>query len=163
MKTCRAELDFEYRNIYIGVLQYTHRYILIILLKFCRPIYQFWDACEVGDLDNVKSTLEELKKDDKDVNVQDADGKTGLWLAASKGHLPVLEFLVSEGANVDDTDKDGMTGLMMASGYGHLSVCQYLISQNCDVMIQRNGFTALDYAKSYGENEEIVALLEPFL
>ena len=110
-------------------------------------------------MDNVKSTLEELKKDDKDVNVQDANGKTGLWLAASKGHLPVLEFLVSEGANVDHTDKDGKTGLMMASYSGHLSVCQYLISQNCDVMIQCKGKTALDAAK-IGKNEEIAALLE---
>ena len=110
-------------------------------------------------MDNVKSTLEELKKVDKDVNIQDADGKTGLWLAASEGHLPVLEFLVSEGANVDATDKDGQTGLMMASCYGHLSVCEYLISQNCDVMIQYQGATALAFAKQGGK-EEIVALLK---
>ena len=119
-------------------------------------------ACEVGDLDNVKSTLEELKKDDKDVNVQDANGKTGLWLAASGGHLPVLEFLVSEGANVDHTDKDGKTGLMMASYSGHLSVCQYLISQNCDVMIQSDIGTALDTAKREG-HQDIVDLLKPLM
>ena len=40
---------------------------------------------------DVKSTLEELKNDGKDVDVQDAEGRSGLWLAASKGHLSVVK------------------------------------------------------------------------
>ena len=127
-----------------------------IFYRICQE--EFFEACESGNLDDVKSTLEKLKNEGNDVNVQDADGRTGLWLAAFKGHLPVLEFLVSEGANVDATSNDGMTGLMMASVKGHLSVCEYLISQNCDATIQCELGTALDAAKA-GKNEEIVALL----
>ena len=111
-------------------------------------------------MEDVKSTLEQLKNDGKDVDVQDAEGRSGLWLAASEGHLSVLEFLVSEGANVDATNNDGKTALMMASYSGHLSVCEYLISQNCDATIQCELGTALDAAKA-GKKEEIVALLRP--
>ena len=76
-----------------------------------------------------------MKIEGNDVNVRDAEGRSGLWLAASEGHLSVLELLVSEGANVDATSNDGKTALMIASYSGHLSVCEYLISQNCDATI----------------------------
>ena len=102
-----------------------------------------------------------MKIEGNDVNVQDAEGRSGLWLAASEGHLSVLEFLVSEGANVDATNNERKTALMIASSNGHMSVCEYLISQNCDVLIQCKEETALDYATD-GKNEEIVALLKPF-
>ena len=110
-------------------------------------------------MEDVKSTLEELINYGKDVDVQDAEGRSGLWLAASGGHLSVLEFLVSEGANVDATNNERKTALMIASFNGHMSVCEYLISQNCDVMIQCKAETTLDYAMD-GKNEEIVALLK---
>ena len=122
---------------------------------------EFLEACKSGNLENVKSTLEKLKIEGNDVNAQDAEGRSGLWLAASKGHLSVLEFLVSEGANVDATNNERKTALMIASFNGHMSVCEYLISQNCDVLIQCKAETALDYAID-GKNEEIVALLKSF-
>ena len=93
------------------------------------------------------------------VNFRDHNGRTGLHLASSMGHLETVKFLVSEGADVDAETDDGFSPLMMACIDGHFSICKYFLRQNCDISVNVRGFTALDYARIKG-HEEIVALFD---
>ena len=80
--------------------------------------------------------MEELRKEEGgDVNVKDDSGNCGLFKAASKGHMPIVEFLLSEGADINAINEDKETALFEASEKGHFDVCQYLVSKGCDVTI----------------------------
>ena len=104
-------------------------------------------------MDGVKSTLEELKNDGKDVDVKDADGRIGLHWSACKGHLSVVEFLVSEGADVNATDARWKeTPLIEAAWNGYFKVCQFLVSNGADVTVDSKVGTALDCAKRNGHD-----------
>ena len=125
-------------------------------------------ACQSGDLEDVQTILDELKTKNIDVqdanqktgvNIQDADGNSGLHLAASGGHLPVVEFLVSEGADVNTTNDDNETALTEAAFSGHLEVCQYLVSNGADVTVESEFGTALELAEEEG-HDAIVDLLK---
>ena len=136
---------------------------------------QFFNACQLGLLQEIKIMLEDKDFKSKSfqnidwilpyhdnptpVNFRDVNGRTGLHLASSMGHLETVKFLVSEGANVDAETPDGFSPLMMACINGHFTICKYLLWQNCDISINVRGFTALDYAKIKG-HEEIVALFD---
>ena len=105
-----------------------------------------------GHFDNVKSSLEQMKKDEMDVSIQDANGRNGLHLASSKGHLSVVEFLVSEGADVNATNNDKETALTEAAFCGHFEVCQYLVSNGADVTVVSEFGTALELAEEEGHD-----------
>ena len=51
-----------------------------------------------------------------------------LFIAAEKGHLEVVRFLVESGANKDQASTDdGSTPLFIAAGKGHLEVVRFLV------------------------------------
>ena len=121
-----------------------------IFYRICQE--EFLEACESGNLDDVKSTLEKLKNEGNDVNVRDADGNSGLHLGAKKGHLPVVEFLFSEGTDVNATNNDKETALIKAAFFGHLEVCEYLVSNGADVTVKSKFGTAMKLAKKKGHD-----------
>ena len=53
----------------------------------------------MGDLDEVKSNLEKLKYEGKNVNIQNPDGETCLDLAATNGHVNINRFLLANDAD----------------------------------------------------------------
>ena len=57
---------------------------------------------------------------------QACDGWTPLLLAALKGHLEVVKFLVWIGCDKEAKHNDGSTLLHLASLNGHLEVVKYL-------------------------------------
>lgn len=59
-----------------------------------------------------------------DINCFDYDGRTGLMLAASKGHLLAVKQLVAAGAAVNATDHQGTTALLEAVNAGHDDVIE---------------------------------------
>jgi ankyrin repeat protein len=46
----------------------------------------------------------------------------GLLVASRRGHLPVVQWLLSNGAHVTDVDDDGNTPLLIAAFCGHLDL-----------------------------------------
>lgn len=80
-------------------------------------------------------------------------GRTALYIAASWGHLEVVEYLVGQGADVD------RFALHVAALEGKLEVVQYLIEQGADAWAKYDGATPLDMAKA-GSHTDVVAYLE---
>jgi ankyrin repeat protein len=66
-----------------------------------------------GQLAAVKYLVEELHAD---VNSKDHEGNTALHHAASRGDVPMIEYLVSKGADVKVVNREGKTTADMANG-----------------------------------------------
>ena len=62
------------------------------------------------------------------LSLVDNNKDTALHLAAMRGHVPVLKFLLKHGADIDAQDRFGATPLHLASIMGHVSAVQYLIN-----------------------------------
>ena len=107
--------------------------------------------------------LIELKNEsNNDVNFTNPDGMTGLYFAAMEGHLPIVQYLVSEGAKIDTRDNQGITAFVWASYEGHFSVCEYLLSLSSNSIVECDVATALKFAKRR-RHKEIVSLIEPLM
>ncbi|EQC26755.1 serine/threonine protein kinase, partial [Saprolegnia diclina VS20] len=59
-----------------------------------------------------------------------ATGRTALCLAATHGHVEIVDLLLADGANVDHKDLTGRTPLVAASEAGHLPVVRRLLAAN---------------------------------
>jgi ankyrin repeat protein len=59
-----------------------------------------------------------------DINGPNEYGTLALMMAASIGHLKVVEILLECGADINATNKHGWSALMMAASKGHLKVVQ---------------------------------------
>lgn len=108
--------------------------ILIILLIINCAIHaaEIHDAAENGDLETVKRLIGE---NPNLLEAPDREGKTPLHYAAAKGHLNVVEFLVSKGANVNARNSSGVTPLYLAKGFGRKEVVEFLTKHGGSVEI----------------------------
>ena len=79
-------------------------------------------ACSNGDVDHVCSLLEHGCPPDS----PDYDNRTGLMLAAVKGHLEVTKMLLKWGANRELKDNFGNTAISEARKLGHSEVLREL-------------------------------------
>ena len=59
--------------------------------------------------------------------------KAPLHYACERGHLQIVEYLISKGANVEAKDKDGKYAIHFACMKGHLPIVKYLISTDASV------------------------------
>ena len=95
-----------------------------------------------------------------DVNRKDAVGRSPLCIAAERGDIDVVTFLIENGADVNVTDVNGNTPLIfIINKTGHLEITQRLLGKGAAVNTQnRTGETALMYAAWRG-HADIVRLL----
>jgi len=56
-----------------------------------------------------------------------------LHIAASKGHLDIVKYLVENGADINVKNSGQQTPLHYSCFEGHLSVVEYLISKGIEV------------------------------
>ncbi len=61
------------------------------------------------------------------VDGADLNGQTPLIMAAEKGDVDWVDYLLSSGAHVDSADRFGDTALMKASSKGHIGTVQLLL------------------------------------
>jgi ankyrin repeat protein len=106
------------------------------------------NAVKNNDLQGVKEAL------DNGADIH-ADDNAALRLAASEGHLPVVEYLVEQGANVYAYYD---SALRMAARKGHLPVVEYLIEHDAD--IHAGNDSALRYAAENGHLPVVEYLVE---
>ena len=94
-------------------------------------------------------------------DARDMKGCTPLLCAATGGHLPVVQWLLSPagGASVNERDTRGNTALLLAAANNHLPVVQWLLSPAGGANIDEqntHGRTALMLAdqRNYGNAVE---------
>ena len=94
------------------------------------------------------------------VNVHDGVGRTALMYAAAGPYTQTVKHLVDHGANLDIQDtEEGFTALMFAAAEGQTEVSKVLLSHGANIKItDKDGDTALDFAKKNGHQEAVRAL-----
>lgn len=63
----------------------------------------FFNACRIGDVDVIKSSLEKIS-----VHSRDRKGNTCLIIASGRGRLEVLRILLAHGGNPEDATMAGI-------------------------------------------------------
>ncbi|MFC1841483.1 ankyrin repeat domain-containing protein [Candidatus Dependentiae bacterium] len=96
----------------------------MLIKKYESSNKDFRDACEAGDLEKVKSMI-----NNSCVNINSAnDGVTPLYEACSNGHTQVVRFLLENGANANtSTEIRGMTPLYAACDGNHTEIVKLLL------------------------------------
>jgi len=111
-----------------------------------------------------ESILFLLAQPGNDVNKLTHDGRTYLFWAASKGNLPVMEYLLKKGAKVDLQDSHGYSPLTFAAvgGQANTKVYDLLIANGANIKTDLNhdGANALLIASA---NDKDFALTNYFV
>jgi len=108
-------------------------------------------AAEAGDLARVMLLVEQ-GEDKNQIGGQYND--TTLGIAALKGYLDIVRYLVEQGADIEKADSYGHTPLINASIFGHLEVVRYLLEQGAKRDKATDfGMTSLHHAAQNGHLE----------
>jgi uncharacterized protein len=87
-------------------------------------------------------------------------GETALMFAARVGDLASAKLLVAAGANVNDADAWGVSATTLAAHSGFRDLVEFLLEKGADPNAAPNGFTALDEAIMWRDQEMVKALVE---
>jgi len=106
---------------------------------------QLFLAAENGNKDAVEAVL--AKKGMK-VNAKESTfGMTALHVAASKGHIEIVELLLANGSDIEAKEETGRTPLHAAAFRGHAVVVEALLAKGANVnALTHDGKTPLDWA-----------------
>jgi serine/threonine-protein phosphatase 6 regulatory ankyrin repeat subunit B len=121
---------------------------------------RFAVAIEDGDLDAVKTLIEE-EQAPVDTPIDYGEHSiTPLMKASWDGDLPIVQYLIEKGAKIDSRATDTKeTALMNAVTRGHLEIIQALLAAKADVSL-RNSFDFNPFTSAVAAgNQEIAALL----
>ena len=91
------------------------------------------------------------------INAYGVKGRTCLQVAAARGHLPLVQYLIDRGADVNfpASDDGGLTALQSAAREGYTEVVDYLIDTGADVRAapaKNRGVTVLEAAAGAEDN-----------
>uniref|UniRef100_A0A914DRJ3 Ankyrin repeat and SAM domain-containing protein 6 n=1 Tax=Acrobeloides nanus TaxID=290746 RepID=A0A914DRJ3_9BILA len=116
---------------------------------------QMLEACLEGNIPKVAEYLKRVYVDDCD-----DDSVTALQIAAAKGHLRLVEFLLDEDADIEFTNEVGFTPLLHACREGHLEVVKLLLQRGADYNVTSfMGASALTLACAGGHVEVVKMLI----
>ncbi len=91
---------------------------------------QLFDAVIAGDLKAIK----QLISDGIELEMTNEDGLTPLVLAADRGHLDIVKFLIEAGAQLHHiSEGNNWTALLLAADKGHIEIAQHLIASGFNV------------------------------
>ncbi|KAK3988897.1 putative ankyrin repeat domain-containing protein [Cladorrhinum sp. PSN332] len=98
---------------------------------------------------------------ESELDLQDGDGMTALYLAANGGHTRVVKSLLKAGAKIDEKSKGNLSPLYGAASAGHARIVEILLSRNAKTDIRNDeGDTALDAAVKGGHGAVAELLME---
>lgn len=111
------------------------------------------EACKQGDLEGVRFHL----KEGASVDLNDSEGYTPLYWAASEGHLAVVNHLLQYGADVNRFSVPETTPVCVATQNGHLEVVKLLVQNGARLDLHNNiGYTPLHVACQQQDSVEMV-------
>ena len=114
-------------------------------------------ALMLACLQGHEELAEKIIKRGGDIN---KTGWTPLHYAATSGHLPIMQRLLSEYAYIDAESPNGTTPLMMAARYGTTLSVKLLIDEGADVSLKNSqGLSALAFAEQ-GERPDAIGLIQ---
>ena len=106
-------------------------------------------------------TIEKLITLAGDINAQDSNGYSWLWLVARYNQITWAKALIKAGAKIDAHAKDGSTPLYPASQNGHLEIVKILVDQGAELDAPHtSGATPLYIAAQKGHLEIVKLLVE---
>jgi len=101
-----------------------------LVLVMCATTTGIHDAAKRGDINKVKSLLEEKPEW---INSENEYAQTPLHSAADGDSREIAELLIVNGADVNAKDKSGQTALMHAAMRGHTETARALLANDADV------------------------------
>ncbi|EMI9087804.1 MULTISPECIES: ankyrin repeat domain-containing protein [Bacillus] len=113
------------------------------------------NAIKLGDTSEVKQLIGD---DNEILNTMTSFG-TWLHVAAKKGHLEIVEYLINKGIDIDA--KGGTfdaSALNLAAGEGHLEIVKYLIETGAELDVSLAKRNPL-FGAIYGGHKEVVEFL----
>jgi len=118
------------------------RTVLRFAVPFCTPTGdERWEICMTCHGSDSAARMARWLSCGVDPNTVDVDGDTLplnkgaplLFIAARKGHVSLINFLLRSGAGVDETNANGLTPLYIAAQEGHLAAVMELIAAGANV------------------------------
>lgn len=93
------------------------------------------------------------------INFKDGTGCTALLLAASNGHLDIVELFIKCNADVNIQDNEGCTALCAAATNGHWDTVKYLMEESNEI-IDDDGRTTIHLTVDGGKSQTLKSLVE---
>lgn len=95
------------------------------------------------------------------INAQNTDGNTPLFIAVWKGHIDSIKALIEQRADINEIDDNGMTLLHHAAKYGQAEAIRFLVKPGNVNAKDRFGRTPLHFAISSrgGDRADVVRIL----
>jgi ankyrin repeat protein len=119
---------------------------------------QFFDAVEAGDEGRIKDILDKRLVD---VNLSRRRGYAALHLAAARGDLATVKYLIQVKADPNVLDGSGATPVMWAVFRRHESVVRFLAPKTNLKIERQGGETAHALAQRLKMKPNIVRALDP--
>jgi uncharacterized protein len=107
-------------------------HLTMIFAGRVKPMVSIWHSALMGRLDEVEEFVE---KDPTLLDAKNGRGWTPLTLAAKRGRLVVVRWLLDRGAAIDLQDDEGNTALYLAGRHDHPLVMKLLLERGADPAI----------------------------
>ncbi len=96
----------------------------------------------------------------QNIDAKEVDGHTALMLAASKGHLSLVKWMIKQGVNPNLVNRYGETAFILACKMDKTDVAEYLLGVTQDIdHADRHGYSAFLYAAQKGLLSVVTRLL----
>ena len=116
-------------------------------------------SCQSGKLEEVQTILDELKTKKIDINVQDANQKTGVYHAVENNHESVVEYLLENNANVNLSNHHNSAPLHISSEHGYVRITELLLSNGAKTDLRDNDGDTPLLGCALGGNVQIAKML----
>ncbi|XP_064638648.1 serine/threonine-protein phosphatase 6 regulatory ankyrin repeat subunit B-like isoform X2 [Lineus longissimus] len=101
-----------------------------------------------------------IRSNCKATNKQDKNGRTPLYLATSRGHTSIVQYLISKGADISIPNKEEKSPLYVAAYFGHLEIVTDLLAAGADInQSDSHNKTALYVATYHGRTDIVRTLI----
>jgi len=119
-----------------------------------KNIDKFWKAIEDGDLELIKTLIENI-----DIDIQNGEGDTPLHLGVKKKNLELVNFFIKEGVDLNTQNVVGHTPLHISAGLGTFELTKALVEAGAKVDLRDLSGQSPFHFATWNQHFEIVNYL----